>query len=177
MSAIPYHAEMQLSEMTQTYELTRIFNENGEYENIFTIELANENNPGSINALYNPNPDDNHTLFVTCNNLRVIQIDCQAMFDKWKDKLFENSMDLQDDYYKTYFIQRDRFIVNVDTTEIISELKLSNTPHATLVRMNDVYLEEGWAYSYIEGPDGEMVISNIPKKGANEIDIWFQSLD
>jgi len=179
LSAVTYQAQISFNEMAESYELNRTFLSDGEYEGIFYIELVEDNKPGTLTVVYNTNPEDNHTLLVISTNIKTIHINCGAMFDKWKNRVFGESLAPGDsDYYKTYFRERDKFEVNVQAFDPIEELIFNNTPRATLVVVNEEYWTEGDSgYYYIQEGSGETVLTNIPERGNNEIKIWFQSYD
>ena len=96
------------------------------------------------------------------------------MYEKKSEEVLKRDPELDSNYYKTYFIERDHFNVHVYTQSTISELAFIDTPIPYNVTVNG---HEWWLsevnYTYID--DG-IVFTNVPA-GHNYVDIYFKSND
>jgi len=179
LTAVPYQAEVSMSNMDSSYTLRRTFTQNGMHEdNMFNIVLINPELPGQVTVIYQTNPTSTHTLKVESSNIKTLHLDCQKMFDKWEDRVFKENWGGSTDYYKTYFVERDHFIVNVNSPQGIQDLQFLNTPQVSLVKFNGEYLTEGDSrLKYVNVGTGVTGLTNIPDGGDNTIELWFSSTD
>ncbi len=172
LSQVPFLAEtlVDTSEMDDTVESHLRFPQDGKQGHYY-VERYDSNQNGLINVVYTT---DSNSLEVDCTNIKVLRIYCREMYEKKSEEVFKRDPELDSNYYKTYFIERDHFHVHVYTQDLITELAFIDTPIPYNVTVNS---QEWWltGINYTYENDG-IVLTKVPP-GHNYVDLYFKSKD
>jgi hypothetical protein len=134
----------------------------------YYVERYDTSKDGRINVIYTT---DSNSLEVDCSNIKVLRLYCREMYEKKSVEVFKRDPDLDSNYYKTYFIERDHFHVQVYTEQTIQKLEFIDTPVPYNVTVNG---QEWWltGVNYTYNYDG-IVLTKVPP-GNNYVDIYFK---
>ena len=173
MSQVPFFAEnlfRNTTDMDDYYESHLSFPSDGKRGHYY-VERYDTNKSGLINLNYST---ASNSLEVDCTNIKVLRIYCREMYEKKSEDVFKRDPNLDSNYYKTYFINRDHFHVHVYTTQLIEELAWLDTPVPYNVTVNGL---EWWlsGINYTYNNDG-IVLTKVPK-GHIYVDIYFKTTD
>jgi uncharacterized repeat protein (TIGR01451 family) len=156
--------------MDEYYEYNLRFTADGRSGHYY-IERYNVTQDARINVKYTTS---SNTLEVDCTNIKVLSIYCREMYEKKSEEVFKYDPNLDTNFYKTYFIDRNHFHVHVDSEKIIDELKFIDTPTPYNVTVNG---KEWWLsginYTY---EDNGIILTKVPA-GKSNVDIYFKSND
>ena len=145
LSTTALFAEQILNTRTSgiyTYSLT--FNTDGRIEH-YTVDLANDTKQGIILLTYNA---DTHHLDVISTNIQEITIDCRSIAEEKTQEILEVDYEGNENLYKKYFIDKDKFSVSVDADQPI-DLIFVDVPYPSVVYVDCNPLDEGIGLDYI----------------------------
>ena len=156
--------------MDEIYEYNLKFTNDGRTGHYY-VERYNTELDGKINVVYTTK---SNTLEVECFNLKVLKIFCREMYEDKSEEILKYDPDLDSNYYKTYFIDRDHFHVHVNTEVLIQKLVFIDTlvPYNVSVNSQEWWLT-GINYSY----DGRGIVLTKVPNGHSYVDIYFQTND
>jgi hypothetical protein len=137
----------------------------------YYVERYNLLEPGLINLVYTT---DSNSLEVDCTNIKVLKIYCRELYEKKSEDVFKRDPNLDSNYYKIYFIERDHFHVHIYTQQKIEKLEWIDTPIPYNVTVNG---REWWLTetNYTYNNDG-IVLTHVPP-GHSYVDLYFKSND
>ncbi|WP_455393064.1 PKD domain-containing protein, partial [[Eubacterium] cellulosolvens] len=170
LSSIPYLSEslIDYSDMDETVVSHLKFPSDGKRGHYY-VERYDKAKPGLIDVEYTTS---SNSLEVTCTNIKVLRIYCREMYEKKSEDVFKRDPNLDSNYYKVYFIERDHFYVHVNTRNMITELAWLDTPIPYNVTVNG---REWWLtginYTY---KNNGIVLTKVPP-GNNYVDLYFKS--
>jgi hypothetical protein len=171
LSQIPFMAEtFSYDNVVDNYEAHLSFPSDGKSGHYY-VERYDLQKPGKIDLEYVTN---SNSLEVQCTNIKVLSIYCREMYEDKSEEVFQVDPELDNNYYKTYFIERDYFYVHVYTEQEIEQLTFVDTPIPYNVTVNG---QEWWIsginYTY---KNNGIVLTKVPS-GHNYVDINFKSND
>ena len=170
LSQIPFIAEntIDTSNMDESYEYNLTFTSDGKTGHYY-VERYDTSQSGRINVLYTTKTN---ALKVDCTNIKVLRIYCREMYEDKSAEVFKQDPNLDSNFYKTYFIDRNNFFVTVTTQNMITNLTFIDTPipYKVLVNGQERWLT-GTNYSY--NNDG-IVFTKVPS-GQTYVNIYFKS--
>jgi PKD repeat protein len=154
--------------MDEKYEYHLVFPEDGEQSH-YIVERYDTSQNGEIILTYWTNTN---TLEVETINLKKLTIDCKKIYYEESMKVFKYDPYTDAKYYKDYFVDRDLLVVNVQTDELIEELRFSLAPQPVEVYVNnEEWWKSGTNYNFEEG--GTIVLTHVPK-GVTEVKLYFK---
>ncbi len=170
LSTIPYIAESQLrtrqNEMDEKYDYYLVFKTDGEQSHYY-VERVNTSKNGEITLTYTT---ASHTLEVDTVNIKILTIDCKKIYFDESMKVFKKNPNDDVNYYKTYFIDRDLFNVNVYTEYKIEKLRFKYAPEPIEVFVDG---NEWWkTQTNYEFEDPDIVLTEVPK-GSTNVKLYF----
>jgi uncharacterized repeat protein (TIGR01451 family) len=135
----------------------------------YYVERYDTTQAGRIKVLYTTKTN---SLKVDCTNIKVLRIYCREMYEDKSEEVFKQDPDLDSNFYKTYFIDRNNFFVTVTTQDMITNLTFIDTPIPYKVMVNG---QEWWltGTNYTYNNDG-IVLTKVPS-GQTYINIYFKS--
>ncbi len=170
LSQVPFIAQdiMNIDNMDDSYEYNLKFPSDGKLGHYY-VERYDTSADGFIYVKYTTSTN---SLEVECSNIKVLRVYCREMYEKKSEEVFKRDPNLDSNYYKTYFIDRDYFQVYVYTPQMITELAFIDTPTPYNVTVNG---QEWWlaGINYTYNNDG-MVFTKVPA-GHNYVHIYFKS--
>ncbi len=170
LSQLPFIAQdiMDINDMDDSYEYNLTFPTDGKQGHYY-VERYDTSSDGRIHVKYTTSTN---SLEVECTNIKVLKIYCREMYEDKSEEVFKRDPDLDSNYYKTYFIDRDYFQVYVYTPQMITELAFIDTPTPYNVTVNG---QEWWlaGINYTYNNNG-IVFTEVPP-GHNYVHIYFKS--
>jgi len=113
-----------------------------------------------------------NTLNVEVENIEILWIYCQSVFEDEAQKVYDIEPHDSMNYYKFYFIERDHLSVNIESSQQLEDLKFLDTPRPVLVSVNSIDWDEGVGYNFT--PTGGIALSEVPV-GEIYVDLYFKS--
>lgn len=171
ISQIPFLAEnFNYDGIVDSYEANLRFPNDGKQGHYY-VERYDQSEDGRVHIKY---VTKSNSLEVECSNIKVLNIYCWEMYEKKSEEVFKRDPNLNNNYYKTYFIERDYFYVHVYSKLEIEEIGFIDTPTPYNVSVNG---REWWltGINYSFNNDG-IVLTNVPS-GHNYVDIYFDPND
>ena len=133
ITQVPFMAEdFSYENMVDSYEANLTFPKDGKQGHYY-VERYDTEKPGRIYVQY---ITESNSLEVECTNIKVLNIYCREMYEDKSKDVFNQNPELDSNYYKTYFINRNYFYVHVYTTNKIDELSFIDTPIPYNVTVN-----------------------------------------
>jgi proteasome lid subunit RPN8/RPN11 len=168
LSQIPNLAQTGVRQaMDDRYDYDLVFKTDGEQSHYY-VERLNTNLPGEITLTY---WTDSHTLKVETKNIKKLTIDADSIYKDESMKVFKRDPAVDADYYKDYFYDKDRFLVNVIASNDITELRFKDAPEPTLVYVNNI---EWWrTNTNYEFEDPDIVLTNV-SMGSTTVRLFFK---
>ena len=172
LSQVPLLANtlIDYSDMDETVESHLRFPVDGRTGHYY-VERHDTAKVGLIDVEYTT---DSNSLEVDCTNIKVLKIYCRDMYDDKSEDVFKRDPELDSNYYKTYFYERDHFHVHVYSQQMIEKLEWIDTPVPYNVTVNG---REWWLtnINYTHNNDG-IVLTKVPA-GHNYVDLYFKTND
>jgi hypothetical protein len=177
VSFIPYIAQHDLHRGTLTdgeYESHLVFPENGTYGHYKNVVLFDSNSTGKIDLRYT---FADNTLFIeNLENIKELVIDCEMMYENKCEEVLESEpSSLEEDYYKTYFLETNNglFTVIINTDTPLENLQFLEIPQPKSVLVNN---QEWWDNQTTKYTleDNDITITNIPA-GSTTVKIYFKA--
>lgn len=173
VSIVPYIAEHQTRyELVDgNHEYHIVFDHDGDLEpHYFDVLLADPTKDGRLDLSYDPNY---HTLTITAINLKQLTIDSDSLYkDEAVIIIGTNYID-DPDFYKEWFIEKNKFTVNVNTDTEFTKLVFRDVPRPVRVDINDE--EEWWKTNtnWKQLDDDDFEITKVPE-GSTTVVIYFK---
>jgi PKD repeat protein len=171
MSSIPFLADNVIeTNMKDSYSYHLTYPADGRQTHYY-VERINTNIAGKIDLVYTTNTN---TLNVKPNNIDVLHVYCRSMYEDECKEVYGFDPSDNSNYYKWYFIEKNHFIVNIESDNVIKELSFIDMPVPYQVYVNGLKWIEGRQYNYTNAYS--VVLSKVPK-GNTRVDIYFKTTD
>ena len=172
LSQVPFIAEnyFDIDNLEDSYEYHLSFTSDGKSGHYY-VERNDPTEKGQIDVIYTTK---SNSLDIECTNIKVLRIYCREVYEEKSQEIFKMDPKLDSNYYKTYFIDNDKFHVHVSTENIITELTFIDTPTPYNVTVNG---QEWWltGINYTYNDDG-IILTKVPA-GQSFVNIYFKSND
>lgn len=166
MIATAYYAQFNLnSDIDGNYNYNLTFDKDGTIEH-YTVKLIDTTRLGRIWVNYDGN---NHHLTVKTKNIKELTIDCRSIAEEKSKEILNVDYSVDENFYKEYFIDKQKFIVSVNTDNEIG-LILKDVPYPSRVTLDTEPLVEGSKgdYTYSLGN----INTEVPE-GTSQVAIYF----
>jgi PKD repeat protein len=172
VSTIPYIAEHQTRYQYdgQLHSYHIVFEEDGNLEpHYFDVILDDPDEPGVLDLTYDP---DYHTLNIEVINIKELRIESESIYKDEAEIIVGKPYSDDSDYYKQWFIDKNKFTIHIDSDTLLTDLVLENVPLPVSVLVND---EEWWKTNTNWESIGEddIQVTNVPQ-GSTTVIIYFQ---
>jgi PKD repeat protein len=161
------HTRYDLVDGDHTYHL--VFENDGSVEpHYFDILRADPSDPGVLDLSYDP---ESHTLNIDAENIKELRIESESIYKDEADIIVGKAYSEDNDYYKQWFIDKNKFTIHIDSDTEITNLVIENVPIPVSVLVND---EEWWKTNLnYDLVDDDVTISQVPQ-GSTTVVIYFQ---
>ena len=173
VSIVPYIAEHQTRyELVDgNHEYHIVFDHDGDLEpHYFEVLLADPTKDGILDLSYDPN---SHTLTITAINIKQLTIDSDSLYEDEAKIIIGTNYGDDPGYYKEWFIEKNKFTVNVNTDTEFTKLVFRDVPRPVRVDINDE--EEWWKTNtnWKQLDDDDFEITKVPE-GSTTVVIYFK---
>ena len=169
LSTIPFAADRTINtDMKETYEYHLRYPRDGRQTHYY-VERANASQAGEIDLIYTTSTN---SLIVDAKNIKVLHIYCRSMYEDECKKVFGIDPDDNSNYYKWYFIEKNRLTVSINADNEIDELSFIDTPKPYKVVVNGKIWQDGSEYYYTDASG--IALSNVPAE-STIVEIYFKS--
>jgi len=171
LSTIPFMADRTVEPyMKESYEYHLRYPRDGRQTHYY-VERADKSEIGKIDLTYTTSTN---SLNVETTNIEVLHIFCRSMYeDECRDVYGIDPSD-NSNFYKWYFIEKNHFIVSIESDHKIKELSFIDMPVPYQVIVNGLKWFEGRQYNYTNNYG--VVLSHVPS-GLTHVDIYFKTND